>query len=199
MISRDSLGLKKIIILSLIGGVSGAIESIVAYAFSFIIAVHNLIAALFFGGVGFIIVGTGLIIPLIVAVPEFAEKKFSLLIFGAIGGFIAGIFFHFGIGLYLGIVIYSVFIGLKTAWEISIGGIIGGFGGVIVSTFFLMALLFAQKAYPALENQVSILAPIISTTLIIYFMNFGMLISLKWKKEKRRRGQATFNSQKYRI
>jgi len=181
--------LKKIILLALIGGLSGFVESLVAFLFSLILPTHTLFLDIFIGGVIFSIAGAGLVVPLIMSISELSGKRLYILTCGIIAGFFAGLFFNFGNGLYLGIVVYSIFLGFalkalqipKFVWRISTGGIVGGFMGIIVSTLFLMAWLFAQKAYPSLENQLSIVSTILSTSLITYFMSFGMLFFCKGK------------------
>jgi hypothetical protein len=180
------MGIKKIMKLSLIGGLSGGIESLIGFLSSLILPKHTLLFDFFLGGLFFTIVGVGIVISLIIAIPELFEKKFNILIIGVIGGFIAGLFFHFGIGLYLSIAIYSVFIGFaikllqvpKIALKISSGGILGGFGGSIISTIFLLGWLTLQESHPILQNQLSIISVIISTFVITYFMNFGMLVAI---------------------
>jgi len=168
---------------SLIGGLSGALETIAAFILGIVLPPHNLALDFILGGITFTVVGTGIILSLIISNPRWKEKRKKLLLGGIISGFIAGLFFHFGIGLYFGIIIFSFAISfliqmlrIVDAKKIFLGGVIGGFIGSIFASFALMGWSHVESSYPIFQNQLSIFTTIINTAIIIYFLNLGILL-----------------------
>jgi hypothetical protein len=165
--------IKKGLLLSFSGGIAGGLESLIAYLFSFITVQKSLLFDFIVAGVVFSIVGVGLIMSFILILPQKIERKTTILFSGAICGFLAGLFFHFGMGLYFGIIILSVFIGctlrllhLTTSpGRIILGGILGGFSGVGLSAFSFLVQ----------TSSGSILSTIFSTAVITYCVNLGMI------------------------
>lgn len=183
--------IKKIVKLSLIGGFAGGLESLAGYGLSFILPKHPLWTDFLLNGFLFTIVGAAIAISIIKMMPELQPKKSKIILSGIIGGLLAGLFFHFGIGLYMGIIIYSVVIGFtfilfkipKIALRIGLGGILGGFSGVLIAVFFSGIWFLFHKVLPLLQEQIAVISMISMNSIIVYFMNLGMLISIKKERE----------------
>lgn len=179
--------IKKAIKLSSIGGLSGGLETLILYFLGRIVQTHSLTLDIIINGLTFTIVGAGIIISLIFAIPQLKEKKNKLLAGGIIGGFCAGLFFHWGsIFLFIGVMIFSAsiafvikFSGMPQALRIFLGGILGGFGSFSLAGVFLISWFHVTPLYSALQEQLSFIGGIIYYAIIIYFMNFGMLIAVK--------------------
>ncbi len=173
---------KKVLKLSLIGGLSGGLETMTAYILGLVIQTHSLTLDIIISGFIFTIVGAGIMFSFIVAMPQLKEKKSKLLVGGIIGGFCTGLFFHLGMGQYLGMIILPASIAfvikilrIPQALRIFLGGILGGFGSVSLAGIFVISWSRVELLYPILQNQLSIIPTIIYTIIIIYFINFGML------------------------
>ena len=102
---------------------------------------------------------------------------------GIISGLFSGLFFYLGIGQYLSIIIFPASIALVIkisdlpgALRIFAGGILGGFASVSLSVIFFIVWSHFESLYPILQSQLSIIPTIMNTAIIIYFMNFGILI-----------------------
>jgi hypothetical protein len=180
------MDIKKALKLSFIGGVSGGLETLILYILGLTIQTKSLTLDIIMNGLTFTIVGTGLMSSFIFGMPHLKEKKTKLLIGGIIGGFSAGLFFHLGIGQYLGIIILSASIafvikisGMPKAFRIFIGGVLGGFGSISLAGFFIISWSRIELSYPILRDQFSVVSMIIHAAIIIYFMNFGMLLAVK--------------------
>ena len=172
--------------LSFIGGASGFLDVVIAYILSLIIQTHSLTLDFIMNGLIFIVVGEGVMLSFIFATAQSKEKKAKLLIGGIIGGFCTGLFFHFGIGQYVGIIIFSALIALifkmissPQASKIFLGGCLGGLGSSIFSGIFLISWSRIESTHIFFQNQLSIIPTIVNTVIIVYFMNFGMLIAMK--------------------
>jgi len=170
--------------LSIIGGLSGGIFSLLSYVASLLLTNRPLYVDFLLGGLFFTVVGIGIASSLVTAIPKLAEKKKKMLYGGIVAGFLAGMFFNFGIGLYIGIIIYPIVVGLVVkllhipaiSLRISLGGILGGIIGSIISAIFYLFWLFLQKVYPIFHDQLLIMSVVISTAIITYCMNLGLLI-----------------------
>jgi hypothetical protein len=168
---------KKGLLLSLLGGCAGGLETFIAYLFSFITIQKSLLFDFIIAGIVFSIVGAGIIMSFILIFPKKIERKSILLLAGVVCGFFAGLFFHFGIGLYVGIIILSIFIGFilrilnltTSAARIILGGILGGICGVVLSAF----------SFVLSTSSDSIVKTIISTAIITYCINLGMITFYK--------------------
>ena len=166
-----STRLGAIMLYALIGGLSGLLETIIAYILGRNIVIHNLALSFTINGLAFTVVGAGVIMSLTFSVPELSGKVGKALSGGMVAGFLAGLFFHFGIGLYIGIVILSAataflikMLGAPHSERIFIGGVLGGYGSIFLSIIFM-------------SDQPTWVFTTLSTATIIYFITFGMLAS----------------------
>jgi len=165
------------LLVSLLGGGAGALETFIAYLFSFITIQKSLPFDFIIAGIVFSIVGVGIIMSFILIFPQKIKRKTTPLLAGAFCGFFAGLFFHFGIGLYVGIIILPIFIGFTlrilnlttSTARIILGGILGGFAGVGLSAF----------SFAVSNNSDSIVRTIVSTAIITYCINLGMITFYK--------------------
>lgn len=165
-----------------------------AFILGLVLPHHSLTWDFILGGAAFTIVGGGVVLSLIIANPQWKEKKTQLLSGGIISGFIAGLFFHFGIGLYFGIIIFSVCIYLLLkvlrifeAPRIFLGGVIGSVIGCILSSLFQLGWSHIELSYPIFRGQLSIVTTTINTAIIIYFLNLGILLSIGGSTDERGR------------
>lgn len=173
----------KVAKLALLGGCAGGIETLALFGISLLnLNKCSLYVDFLLGGLFFIIVGIGIMTSFIISDRAFSAKKNKTLIIGSIGGFLSGLFFHFGIGLYIGIIIFSIIVGIglrviniDRSIFVMLGGMVGGIWGVVSSTFVLLLLLTTT-------GNSSIISSILSTALITFFINFGMLYAYKYKQ-----------------
>lgn len=170
--SNLMIRLGAIMLYALVGGFSGLFETVIAYILGRNIMADTLMLSFFINGLAFTIVGVGVIISLTFLLPELARKVGKALSGGMVAGFLTGLFFHFGFGLYVGIIVLSATIALLVKMlgaphsaRIFIGGILGGFGSIFLSIIFL-------------RDQPTLLFTALSTATNVYFITFGMLVSL---------------------
>jgi hypothetical protein len=178
--------IQKSLTTSLIGGLAGGLETAAAFILGLVLPHHTLTWDFILGGAAFTIVGAGVALTLIIANPQWKERRTQLLSGGIISGFIAGLIFHIGIGLFGGIILFSVSISLMAkilrlsgASKIILGGCAGGLIGVELGV--LVQLGLSHYLFD------STFAAIINTAIIIYFLNLGILLSI---------GESTDNKEK---
>jgi len=165
-----------IVLYALIGGLSGLFETAIAFILGQTVATYNLAVSFLINGLTFTVVGAGVIMSLTLSVAELSGKRGKTLIGGMVAGFLSGLFFHFGIGLYIGIVILSATIaflakilGAQHSSQIFLGGILGGYGSLFLSIIFM-------------SNSPTWVFTALSTATIVYFITFGMLVGTLERK-----------------
>lgn len=157
--------------ISLIGGSAGLLDTIVIYLAGRTMKPHNLALDFLINGLSFTIVGVGVVIALLWAAPELRANRTKSIVGGIVAGFCAGLFYHFWIGQYIGILIFCAVLSLivhilggQSAGRLFIGGVIGGFGSIFLNIIF-------TSIFP------SMLSIIVYNGVNIYFLTFGMLVA----------------------
>lgn len=178
---------KKVLKLSCVGGATGMIYYILAIFLSNYIEKTPLIADVILGGILFIPVGLGIVFSIILLQPQLKDKKKLLLVGGGISSFIAGIFFMWGIAVYVSIVIFPIGLAItikladlkSLGLRIIIGGIIGGIFGIFLGVLLWLGAFEFQKIVPNLRGNIfdTTLATL-NTMIIIYFLNLGILVAM---------------------
>lgn len=173
--------------LSFIGAFAGIIYYILSILFSYYTKNTQLIVDMTVGGIIFMMVGWGIILSIMLFQPQLKGNK-KLFAGGGIGGFIAGIFFPWGIGIYVALIVFPVILaatirlaGVKKVWlKVMVGGIFGGIAGIVISTALASAILILQQSVPGLKSEVFNVAYSASIIgIIVYFCNLGILIGIK--------------------
>lgn len=173
---------------SLIGGIAGMLQYMLGVLFSFVFPKLPLSLDIVITGAFFILVGIGIIMSILISCPYLRDQKKSLIFSGIISSFLAGLFFYLGIGLYLGIVLFpalmafipKVFRKGRISFRMFLGGFVGGLIGSIISTLISGVILLSDTLSPMLKlTSISVLVPGFGIGIIIYFLNFGILLSLR--------------------
>ncbi len=166
--------------LSLIGGISGGIETLAVLALNRLFPQHSLLLDLLIGGLCFSIVGLGISISCSIAMAALRIERRRLLIGGTICGFISGLFFNFGMFIYLSMFLFSLSfaflakaLGLPHPVRLFVGAISGALIGFMAATLLIMGWSHLRFLAPFYS-----IPAILYTIVITYFINFGVLLPL---------------------
>ncbi len=174
------MGARQAVKLAFIGGLSGGIWYFMAFSYP------SLFSGILFRGLLFSIVGVGVSITLILAIPELSSEKGKMLLGGVAAGFCAGLF---PLRLfYSGVIILPILIGItikllrvpKIALRISCGGILGGVAGAFFSLLPWLSLK-SSFVYLSLKMQyhATTLTGTVSSSMLFYLLTLGMLITVR--------------------
>ncbi len=187
---KNSLTIRHIMKLSLIGGSCGLLSILVGKLTSFFMNISFFMNVVI-GSISFIITGVGIAISLLkIGNPALISKR-KLLFCGIMGGILLGMSLSFGIiGYYFAFILFSIILSIgtkniKIGFKLISGALSGIIVGIILNTFFAIIIYslgkFLGKSF--IINSSNILA-VLSIPVILYFLNFGVLFMLRSTKNQ---------------
>lgn len=166
--------------LSFIGGISGGIDTLAVLALNRLFPQHSLLFDSLIGGLCFSIVGLGISISCSIAMPTIKNKRTKLLIGGIMCGFTSGLFFNFGMFIYLSMFSFSLSfallakaLGQPHPLRLFVSAMLGALIGFMVVTLLIMGWSHFRFLAPFYS-----IPAILYAMVITYFINFGILLPL---------------------
>lgn len=176
------MSLRKIGLLSLYGGISGGISSLLSSSLLNFFSPIPMFWLLLIPAICFTLTGVSIGFSFTHIAEHFTKIRYRLIICGFIGGAIFGSITGFGVvGGLIAPLFLSILLGIGTKeLKVIMGAIIGAFLGAITTTIFIILIFLAEKSFLESSSFASTVG-FLMLSLSLYSLNFGAIFTVRQK------------------